>query len=146
MGLAKRPALLEWAGRHGILIVEDDPYRDIFFPDVSQESETRPIAADDRDGRVVYLSSFSKTLAPGFRVGWLHAPGPVASKLELSKQAEDLCTGALDQRIVYEAVRQGLLESHVPQLRAHYPQKRDTMVAAWLREMGDRVTRIDPRG
>ncbi len=146
MGLAKRPALLEWAGRHGVLIVEDDPYRDIFFPDVSKESDTRPIAADDRDGRVVYLSSFSKTLAPGLRVGWVHAPGPVASKLELSKQAGDLCTGALDQRIVYEAIRQGLLESHVPTLRAHYQHKRDTMVAALRREMGDRVTWIDPRG
>jgi 2-aminoadipate transaminase len=146
MGLAKRPALLEWAGRHGVLIVEDDPYRDIFFPDVSREADTRPIAADDRDGRVIYLSSFSKTLAPGFRVGWLHAPPAVAAKLELSKQAEDLCTGGLDQRIVYEAVRQGLLASHVPQLRAHYQHKRDTMVAALRREMGDRVTWIDPRG
>jgi 2-aminoadipate transaminase len=70
----------------------------------------------------------------------------VATKLELAKQAEDLCTGALDQRIVYEAVRQGLLASHVPQLRAHYQHKRDTMVAALRREMGDRVTWIDPRG
>jgi 2-aminoadipate transaminase len=115
MSLAKRTAVLEWADRHRVLIVEDDPYRDIYFPDVSTEEETRPIAADDRQGMVVYLSSFSKTLAPGFRVGWVSAPPEVAGKLELSKQAEDLCTGGLDQRIVYEAWRRGLLATHVPQ-------------------------------
>ncbi len=54
-------------------------------------------------GRVVYLSSFSKTLAPGYRVAWIDAPPPVAAKMELAKQAADLCTGELDQRVVYEA-------------------------------------------
>jgi DNA-binding transcriptional MocR family regulator len=64
----------------------------------------------------------------------------------LSKQAEDLCTGGLDQRIVYEACRRGLLATHVPKLRAHYQQKRDTMVAAIAREMPDRVSWVAPRG
>lgn len=146
MSLAKRTAVLEWANRHRVLIVEDDPYRDIYFPDVSREDDTRPIAADDTRGMVVYLSSFSKTLAPGFRVGWVSAPPAVASKLELSKQAEDLCTGGLDQRIVYEACRRGLLETHVPALRAHYQHKRDTMVAAIAREMPGRVSWVAPRG
>jgi len=146
ISLPKRTAVLEWADRHDVLIVEDDPYRDIYFPDVSTEADTRPIVADDRSGRVVYLSSFSKTLAPGFRVGWVSAPPAVAAKLELSKQAEDLCTGGLDQRIVYEACRRGLLESHLPRLRAHYQQKRDTMVAAIAREMPDQVSWIAPRG
>jgi 2-aminoadipate transaminase len=146
LSLAKRTALLEWAERHDVLIVEDDPYRDIYFPDVSTEADTRPIAADDRAGRVVYLSSFSKTLVPGVRVGWASAPAAVATKLELCKQAEDLCTGGLDQRIVHEACRRGLLDSHVPQLRAHYQQKRDTMVAAIQREMPEQVSWVVPRG
>ena len=60
-----------------------------------------------RDGRVIYLSSFSKTLAPGYRVAWIDAPAPIAAKLELAKQAADLCTGGLDQRVVYEACRRG---------------------------------------
>ena len=77
LSLERRRAILEWAERRDVLIVEDDPYRDLYFPDVTAEHETRPIAADDRDGaRVIYLSSFSKTLAPGFRVGWMSAPGP----------------------------------------------------------------------
>ena len=86
--------------------------------------------ADDASGRVVYLSSFSKTLAPGYRVAWIDAPPPIAAKLELAKQAADLCTGALDQRVVYEACRRGVLERQLPLLRAHYQHKRDVMVEA----------------
>jgi 2-aminoadipate transaminase len=146
MGLGKRPAIVEWAERRDVLIVEDDPYRDLYFPDVSSEAETRPIAADDRYGRVIYLSSFSKTLAPAFRVAWISAPPAVAAKLEVAKQAGDLCTGGFDQRVVAEACRRGLLERHIPELRAHYQQKRDTMVSAIKQHMADQVTWTLPRG
>ena len=76
IGLAKRAALLEWAERRDVLIVEDDPYRDLYFEDSATEADVRPIRADDAAGRVVYLSSFSKTLAPGYRVAWIDAPPP----------------------------------------------------------------------
>ena len=79
-------------------IVEDDPYRELYFEDSAAEADVRPIKADDAGGRVIYLSSFSKTLAPGYRVAWIDAPAPLAAKLEMAKQAADLCTGALDQR------------------------------------------------
>ena len=84
----------------------------------------------------MYLSSFSKTLAPGYRVAWIDAPPPVAAKFEIAKQAADLCTGELDQRIVYEACRRGILDRQAPMLRAHYQHKRDVMVAALAREFG----------
>jgi len=77
IGLKKRQALLEWAARRDVLIVEDDPYRELFFEDSTTEEEVRPIRADDQEGRVIYLSSFSKTLAPGFRVAWIDAPADV---------------------------------------------------------------------
>ena len=70
IGLQKRLAL-EWAAQRDVLIVEDDPYGALYFPDSTTPEETRPIKADDVEGRVVYLGSFSKTLAPGFRVGWI---------------------------------------------------------------------------
>jgi 2-aminoadipate transaminase len=146
IGLEKRRRLLEWAARRDVLIVEDDPYRDLYFPDVTAEADTRPIAADDGDGRVIYLSSFSKTLAPGFRVAWISAPEPLAARFELAKQATDLCTGTFDQRIVHEACRRGLLATHVPQLRAHYQRKRDAMMGALERTLGDRVIWTAPRG
>jgi 2-aminoadipate transaminase len=146
LSLAKRRAVVEWAERHNVLIIEDDPYRDLYFPDVTREEETRPIAADDPAGRVIYLSSFSKTLAPGFRVAWLAAPTPVIGKAELAKQAEDLCTAVFDQRVVHEAWRRGVLQSQVPRLRAHYQGKRDAMVAAIERHLGGRLTWQAPRG
>jgi DNA-binding transcriptional MocR family regulator len=146
IGLEKRRQVLDWAEREDVLIVEDDPYGDLYFPDVSRPEETRPVAADDQYDRVVYLSSFSKTLAPGWRVAWISAPAAVAAKLELAKQAEDLCSGGFDQRVVYEAWRQGVLAGHLPDLRAHYQRKRDTMSRALERTLAGKVTWDPPRG
>jgi 2-aminoadipate transaminase len=148
MSLEKRRHVLAWARQEDLLIIEDDPYRDLFFPDTTTEAETRPISADDdeRDGRVVYLSSFSKTLAPGFRVGWASAPAPLASKLEFAKQAEDLCTGSLDQRLIYEACRRGVLARQLPMLRAYYQHKRDVMIGAVERELHGQIRWPAPRG
>ena len=146
-GLGKRQRLLEWAGRRDVLIVEDDPYRELYFEDSASEADVRPIRADDESGRVVYLSSFSKTLAPGYRVAWIDAPEPLAGKFELAKQAEDLCTGALDQRMIYEATRRGVLDRQLPILRRHYQAKRDVMVAALRKEFReDEVSWPAPRG
>jgi 2-aminoadipate transaminase len=146
IGLDKRKRLLEWADRHNVLIVEDDPYRELYFEDSATEAEVRPLKADDGAGRVVYLSSFSKTLAPGYRVAWIAAPAALAAKLEIAKQAEDLCTGGLDQRVIYEACRRGVLARQLPVLRQYYQQKRDVMVEALRTEFGETVTWPDPRG
>jgi len=146
IGLDKRARLLEWAQRRDVLIVEDDPYRELFFEDSASEDEVRPIKADDEGGRVIYLSSFSKTLAPGYRVAWIAAPAPLASKFEVAKQAEDLLTGSLDQRIVFEACRRGLLDRQLPILRRHYQHKRDVMEAALRRDLKDFVSWPAPKG
>ena len=144
--LEKRRQLLDWAASRDLLIVEDDPYRELYFEDSATEAEVRPMKADDTDGRVIYLSSFSKTLAPGFRVAWIDAPAPLAVKLEMAKQAADLCSGVFDQRMVYEAERRGVLDRQLPLLRAHYSAKRDVMVAALRGELGDAISWPEPRG
>ncbi|HXW04891.1 MAG TPA: PLP-dependent aminotransferase family protein [Vicinamibacterales bacterium] len=146
IGRPKRRALLDWAASRDVLIVEDDPYRDLYFDDSATEMDVRPLKADDAQGRVIYLSSFSKTLAPGYRVAWIDAPSPIAAKLEMAKQAEDLCTGGLDQRIIHEACRRGVLDRQLPLLRRHYQQKRDVMVTALARELGGRASWPEPRG
>jgi 2-aminoadipate transaminase len=146
IGLDKRKRLLEWADRRNVLIVEDDPYRDLYFEDSASADDVRPMKADDESGRVVYLSSFSKTLAPGYRVAWIDAPAPLAAKLEMAKQAEDLCTGPLDQRIVYEACRRGVLQRQLPTLRKFYQQNRDVMTAALRGEFGGDISWPEPRG
>jgi 2-aminoadipate transaminase len=146
IGLPKRQRLLEWAARRDVLLVEDDPYRELYFEDSATEADVRPIKVDDREGRVIYLSSFSKTLAPGYRVAWIAAPAPLAAKFEMAKQSEDLLTGSLDQRVVYEACRRGVLDRQLPLLRSHYRHKRDVMEQALTRELGETVSWPAPKG
>ncbi len=146
VSLAKRLSLLEWAERHDLLIVEDDPYRDLYFSDVTREAETRPLAADDGHDRVIYLSSFSKTLAPGFRVAWLNAAPALVERFEIAKQAADLCNSGLGQQMVNEACRRGVLERQLPRLRTHYQEKRDIMVRALTETLGGALTWELPRG
>jgi 2-aminoadipate transaminase len=144
--LGKRQRLIEWAERRDVLIVEDDPYGVLYFDDVATEAETRPIKADDDRGRVMYLSTFSKTLAPGFRVGWMVAPPALIERFDTAKQSTDLTSGILDQRIILEAVRQGVPERIAPQLRGLYRRKRDVMEQAFRAELGDRLTWPAPKG
>jgi 2-aminoadipate transaminase len=146
LALDKRPRLLEWAARRDVLIVEDDPYGSLYFEDVATAAETRPLRADDADGRVLYLSTFSKTLAPGFRVGWMVAPPALIERFETAKQSTDLTSGILDQHIVYEAVRRGVVRRLAPELRALYRQKREVMEHSIRCELGHRLTWPAPKG
>jgi 2-aminoadipate transaminase len=146
MSQAKRRRLLEWAANRDVLIIEDDPYGEIYFDDEQGPTETRPLKADDADGRVAYLSTVSKTLAPGLRVAWVAAHPAVASKVEMVKQATDLCTGVLDQRIVHEALSQNIVSERLPELRRRYREKRDAMERAIAMELGSLLQWRPARG
>ena len=146
LSLENRTQLLAWASRADALIVEDDPYGALYFEDAASAADTRPIKADDHEGRVIYLSSFSKTLAPGFRVAWMVAPDALASKLDLFKQTQDLMTPTLDQQIVYEAYRRGILTSRLPMLRRFYQEKRTVMQTELRAQLGDLITWPEPKG
>jgi 2-aminoadipate transaminase len=144
--LDRRQRLLAWAEERDVLIVEDDPYGALYFDDVATAAATRAIRADDSHGRVIYLSTFSKTLAPGFRVGWMVAPAALIERFETAKQTVDLMTGSFDQRIVHEAVARGIVDRLAPQLRATYRTKRDVMQQALREALGDRVSWTTPKG
>jgi DNA-binding transcriptional MocR family regulator len=148
VSLEKRRALIEWAARADVLIIEDDPYGALYFEDVTRPEETRPIAAeaDPAEARVIYLSSFSKTLVPGLRTAWVAAPEAIASKIELAKQSVDLCTSPFDQRVVHAACRDGVLARQLPLLRAAYQAKRDVMATALASALGGAVRWTMPRG
>jgi 2-aminoadipate transaminase len=146
LSVSRRRSLLEWSARTGVLIVEDDPYGDLWFADVTRREDTRPIKADDVDGRVIYLQSTSKTLAPTFRTGWVVAAPAVIERLDVAKQSADLCSSTLDQRIVHEAIVRGVLDAQLPRLRATYAGKRDAMAAALQRYAGDVACWTTPRG
>jgi 2-aminoadipate transaminase len=143
----RKRALLEVAARYSLPIVEDDPYGELFY------EGTRPpiLAAMDTEmhgelRHVVYLSTFSKLLAPGLRVGWAAVPKELVSKFAQAKQGLDLHTGSLSQAVAYEACRDGLLDRHVPTIRATYHARRDAMLASLDKLMLKEVRWTRPKG
>ena len=144
--LDRRRQLVDWASRRDMLIVEDDPYGSLYFEGAATAAETRPLRADDPEGRVLYLSTFSKTLAPGFRVGWMQAPPSLIERFETAKQSTDLTSGILDQHVVHEAVKRGVVHALAPKLRALYARKREVMEQALRARLGDRLTWTPPKG
>ena len=131
----RRRRLLLLARRYQTPILEDDPYGEIYF----EGKQPQPLKALDSGGQVIYLSTYSKTLAPGLRVAWLAAPEPMIERLTLHKQVFDLNTNALGQWAVSEVLRRDLLDDHLAMLRQVYRRKRDLMLAAiaeyWPREV-----------
>jgi 2-aminoadipate transaminase len=137
--LEKRRGLLAAAEELDLLIVEDDPYGDLYF-----EADPLPtLKSLDEGGRVVYLSSFSKILAPGLRTAFLIGPEDLLAKVEIAKQSANLCGSGLDQRVVLACLQRGLIEEQKARIRPYYRAKRDAMLAALEAEMpgGTRWTR-----
>ena len=123
----RRRRLLEVAEEHSLIIIEDDPYYDLYF--TSDRDRFKPMAALE-GSRVIYLSSLSKVLAPGMRTAWLWAPQPIVSKIELAKEGADLSSSMLDQAIAAEALDSGLVERRLPELRAFYERRCRAMLDA----------------
>ena len=136
MSLERRQALLSLAQQYQTAILEDDPYGELYFA----EPPPPPVKSLDRQGHVIYLSTFSKLLFPGIRVGWIAAARPVVDRLASIKQFADLHTNTLAQWALTEFIRQGWLSEHVLTLRREYPIRREAMLNA-LRELTPRGLR-----
>ena len=148
----RRHELVFLADKYGIPIIEDDPYGQLRY-----EGEHLPalvvidrenLQRDDgyRMGNVIYLSTFSKTLAPGLRLGWIVAPTDVIAKLVQLKQGADLHTSTFAQFVAYEVARDGFLDEHVRNIRQVYRQRRDVMLAALKDFFPPEVTWTHPAG
>lgn len=123
---SRRKQLIDIANNHDIVIVEDDPYGKLGY-DVDH---IRPIKSFDDEGRVIYLSTFSKILSPGFRIAWAIASEDLLRKMIICKQALDLCTSTFTQVIVNEFMRSGSLDLHILKICELYKPKRDAMMDA----------------
>lgn len=130
MSASRRQALLAQATALHIPIVEDDPYGALWF----DQPPPLPLAASNPEG-CVYVGSFSKVLAPGLRVGFLVAPKPVYARLLLAKQASDLHSTGLCQRLVYALLENGTLAQHMVAMRELYRHQRDAMLTALQQHM-----------
>jgi DNA-binding transcriptional MocR family regulator len=108
------------------IVVEDDPYRDIWF----DAPPPPPVVAAHDPDRSVYLGSFSKTAVPGLRIGFLLGPPPIVRRCVLAKQATDLQTNSLGQHLVHDLLAHPGFERHVADLRAAYRARRDVLERA----------------
>jgi len=126
MSLERRQRLVELASHYGVPIVEDDPYGELRY-----EGPALPtLKALDPDGSVIYLGTFSKILAPGFRLGWILASPEVMETLMHGKQPSDLHTGMAQQMATFEVARGGFVDQHVERIKAFYRERRDVMLRA----------------
>ena len=121
---SRRKKLVEIAHEYNLIIIEDDPYGKLRYDGPA----VKPIKAFDDEGRVIYMSTFSKILAPGFRLAWIIAAEDIMRKLALCKQAQDLCTAGFSQYIAYEFIKSGSLDLHIMKICEMYKPKRDIMM------------------
>ena len=126
LSLARRKQLVQLASHYGVPIVEDDPYGELRY-----EGERLPtLKSLDTTGCVLYLGTFSKILAPGFRLGWVVASPEAMEVLLHGKQPSDLHTGMIQQMATLEVARNGFVEDHVEHIKAFYKERRDVMLCA----------------
>ncbi len=159
LSLERRERLVVLANECGVPLIEDDPYGELRYEGdhlpplvvlddrhLSKRSEGRANAEGFFEGNVIYMSTFSKTLAPGLRLGWVVAPVEVVSRLVQAKQGADLHTSTLTQVLAYEVVRTGFLDDHVRELRKVYRERRDVMLKAMEEHFPEGVTWTRPQG
>jgi len=119
-----RKKLIDIAAEHNIIIVEDDPYGKLRY-DIPP---VKSIKAFDDEDRVIYMSTFSKILAPGFRLAWVIASEDIIRKIAVCKQALDLCTNTFTQFIACEFMKSGSMDLHIMKICEMYKPKRDIMI------------------
>lgn len=139
--LDRRVELVRLAAKYGVPIVEDDPYGELRF----EGEDITPIETLHKEN-VIYLSTFSKTLAPGIRIGWVSAPSKIVSKLVQAKQGADLHTGVFVQMVAFDICSRGLLRNHVRKVREAYRERRDAMLQAMEEHFPSGVTWTRPQG
>ncbi len=149
---SRRDELVALSDKYGIPIIEDDPYGQLRY----EGDHITPLVVLDRTnlardngyllGNVIYLSTFSKVLAPGLRVAWMVAPPDVIAKLVQLKQSTDLHTSTFTQMVTYEAARDGFVDEHVKLIRRIYKERRDAMLEALSDYFPPEVSWTHPQG
>ncbi len=137
----KRKDLAEVFEQHDTVVVEDDPYGELRFAGIEPQSMWSLL-----DGRVVLLGSFSKTIAPGLRLGWICANREIMDKLVIAKQASDLHSNSLCQRIVHQYLLSNNVDIHIATIAAAYKKQRDTMIAVIEESFPAEVSFTRPEG
>ena len=138
----RRKTLYSIAARYGLIVLEDDPYGALRYAG----ENVPPIKSLDTEGIVIYQSTVSKTIAPGLRVGWVVASPEIRAKLVIAKQAADLHTSSLDQRIVHQYLSDFDSDAHIERIRQAYGARYGVMDAALRETMPPGFTWTHPEG
>lgn len=143
---ARRKRLVELAKKYDFFIIEDNPYGELRY---SGEQIDMIIAHDipgEDYGNTIYLGTFSKTISPGFRVGWVVGQKNLIKKIVVAKQSLDLCTNVFSQAIIAEFLNQDLMDEHKEHIKEVYKHKRDIMLASMKKYLPAEVTWTQPDG
>lgn len=141
LSVERRQALVNICAQLGLPLIEDDPYGAL-----SYRAEPLPKMLSMNPGGVIYMGSFSKILTPGIRLGYVVAPRALIEKMEQAKQATDLHTSQLTQMVVYETIKDGFLDQHIPTIRKLYSDQCDAMLAALQTYFPSGVSWTRPEG
>ncbi|SDF56103.1 PLP-dependent aminotransferase family protein [Sporomusa acidovorans] len=142
MPLEERRELLKLAAKHRLVIVEDDPYGELYY----DKKPPLSLKALDPYGGVIALGTFSKMLFPGLRTGWVVAPETVINRFALKKQYIDLHSSNLSQCLLYDYLSAGLLQEHLAVVRAEYKKRRDFFAGALERYCSPLLNFYTPSG
>ena len=138
----RRKQLAELAEKYDVYVLEDNPYGEIRF----SGQHVPAVKSFDKSGHVFYMSTFSKTLAPGFRLGWLVADKAVVNKLTVLKQSADLHTDNLAQFAVAQFFADNDVDAHVKEISALYGKRKDLMLEGIKKYFPEGVKYTDPEG
>ncbi len=141
MSQERREKLVKVAVKYNIPIIDDNPYGDIRF-----FGERIPTLKYYGGDQVIALRTFSKTLAPGFRIGWMNGPVDIISVFEKVKQCTDLHTSTFGQYLIYDYLNRGKLEPHIEKIKVDYRHKRDVMLKAMKEYFPEGITWTEPEG
>ncbi len=147
LSLARRKRILELAAQHRVLVVEDDPYGELYFdapPPPSMLALTDGVAGS-RD-YLAYCGSFSKVLSPGLRVGWMVAPPQLLANAVMCKQFSDAHTSNLTQAIAAQYLGLNRMDTALDVVRKTYAERAQTMASCLRSELGDAVSFDQPHG
>ena len=144
MGQARRDSLYSLACEKDLLIVEDDPYYELYFE--GGPEDYRNIKSRDVEDRVVLLNTFSKILSPGLRLGWLSGPAEIVSRCEVAKQGLDACSSSYSQVLAADYLAGGYVDGYTAKMRKIYAEKCSLMGAELKKEMPDSVSWSSPVG
>jgi len=146
LSAGKRERIIELSEKYDVAVIEDSPYRQIRFEGAAPRMLYRLDQDTRRTSNIISLFTFSKTFAPGLRLGIVLAHPQIIRKMEILKQSLDLCTSSLNQLIAADFLRTGFFEKHIEEVKKTYKLKKDTMVSALEKYMPEGVTWTKPEG